>query len=199
MKTGAIIASLALALLLPDAAWAHSPIKGINNFYNGVLHPLLVPAHLLLIIVTGLWIGQAGLKKADHAIYSYSLALIIGLVIGWFHPGGEYIELIVLGLAAAIGVTVAAAPSLPSYVYPILAAVAGVLLGLDSAQNELYGKEKFLSMLGSAVSIYFFLLYPLVLAHYARGHHWLSVIVRIIGSWIAASALLVLTLATVKR
>lgn len=51
---------LAIVLLAATAcpAAAHSPIKGVGTFYSGLLHPALVPAHLLALIAVGLLIGQ---------------------------------------------------------------------------------------------------------------------------------------------
>ena len=76
----------------------------------------------------------------------------------------------------------------------IIAAPAGLLIGMDSTQEALYGKEKFLTMLGTAVGMNILLLYVTGLANYMSKKDWQRIGVRIVGSWVAASSLLVLVL-----
>jgi hydrogenase/urease accessory protein HupE len=52
---GAVLAAL---LLATDPAHAHDVVAGVGGFYGGLLHPLLVPAHVLALTSLGLLIGQ---------------------------------------------------------------------------------------------------------------------------------------------
>ncbi len=183
-----------LLLLLPEVALAHTPIKGINNFYNGALHPLVVPAHLLLLLATGLLLGQQGMKEKQHSIMVFLAATVLGLLGAWFSPGYP-LELVLLGGSAFIGIMIALSPSLTLFWCTIISALSGLLLGFDSTQETLTGEAKFVALFGSAAGIYFFSLYPMVFADYMRKVHWKSIIVRVMGSWLAASAFLVLALA----
>lgn len=65
---------------------------------------------------------------------------------------------------------------------------------MDSGQETLSDKEKLVSLFGSGVGIYLLLLYPIALADYFNKKAWQKIGIRIIGSWVAASSLLVLTL-----
>ena len=76
----------------------------------------------------------------------------------------------------------------------LVAVICGLLIGLDSAQDHLGGREQFAMLFGSAVGIYLLLLYPMGLAEYLQRRQWQRIGVRVAGSWSAASALLVLTL-----
>jgi hypothetical protein len=58
----------------------------------------------------------------------------------------------------------------------------------------LTGKAKFFSLLGSGLGICFLFLYPLAFADYFGDRNWQKIGVRIVGSWVAASAILVLAL-----
>ena len=177
----------------PNLAVAHTPIQGINNFYNGLLHPVLVPSHLLLLIAAGLFFGQQELKETQVALLFFVPAVVLGLITSGFSPGSQ-VEIFILVLAAIIGLLVAASPRMPMYWYPVIGAVAGFSLGFDSAQETLAGKDKFIALFGSGVGIYFISLYPIGFAEYCNKKHWLRIGIRVFGSWIAASSFLVLAL-----
>jgi len=187
-----------LLLALPTSAWAHSPIEGLGDFFNGILHPVFVPAHLLLVFALGLLIGQQGVQANLNAIWAYLLGVAMGAVVagaGLVLPGPmALLELAVLVTAMGIALLVVLAVRLPSAFLMLLGLSGGVLLGLDSVQAELQGTARHVALFGSAVALYLLLLYPMALAERFSLHPWLRVGVRIIGSWIAASALLVLAL-----
>ena len=181
------------ALLIPETSLAHSPIQGIGNFYNGLLHPVLVPAHLLLLMAFGLFLGQQGPKRVEWALGAFAAATIVGLVFAWFSIGAG-MESLVLALSAAIGLFVAISPKMTILWCVVIALLAGFFLGIDSTQEELSGREKLLSLFGSGVAIYFLALYPMALADYFNKKAWQKIGIRVVGSWVAASSLLVLAL-----
>lgn len=182
-----------LLLVVPEASLAHSPIQGIGNFYNGVLHPVLVPAHLLLLMAVGLFLGQQGPKAIQSALGVYAVSTVAGLTAAWFSISIET-ETAILVLSAVIGLVIAIAPKLPLLWCGFIALVAGFLLGIDSAQEALSGEDKFVSLFGSGVAIYFLVLYPMALADYLNKKAWQKIGIRIVGSWVASSSLLVLAL-----
>lgn len=185
---------LVALIILPEMACAHTPIKGINNFYNGVLHPLVVPSHLLLLIATGLFFGQQGMKEKQIAIMVFLAATLLGLAGAWFSPGAP-LELVMLGCSALMGLLIALSPNLILLWCSVIGAICGLLMGFDSTQETLSGEAKFVALFGSAVGIYFFSLYPMAFADYMRKVYWKQIIIRVVGSWLAASSLLVLALA----
>lgn len=180
--------------LLPGLTWAHSPIKGLDNFYAGLLHPVFVPAHLLSILVLGVLLGQQGAQRVQVAIVACLVALLVGLAASV--PAAEIsVEVPLLAFAAVSGALVALARPLP---VPAIAALGGVvtlLVGVDSAQEGLSGRGWLAAMLGSAISAYLLLLYAMVFAEWFGRREWQRIGLRILGSWTAASALLVLSLA----
>ena len=188
------LAAVCLSLLvLPEASLAHSPIQGIGDFYNGLLHPVLVPAHLLLLVAVGIFIGQQGQKVIEPALGIFAFATVAGLTAAWFSDANE-IEAFILALSAAIGLVIAIAPKVALLWCGIIALLAGFFLGIDSAQEELAGKEKLVTLFGSGVAICFLVLYPMALANYLNKKAWQKIGIRVLGSWIAASSLLVLAL-----
>jgi len=182
-----------LLLVTPNIAVAHTPIKGIGNIFNGMLHPVLTPSHLLLLIATGMFFGQRGLKAAQSPLLAAIAAVVLGLIASAFSPGPQ-VEVFILVCAALVGLLVALSPHVSLYWYFIVGTVSGFCLGFDSAQETLSGKEYVIALFGSGVGIYFFSLYPISFAKFCNKKNWLRMGVRVIGSWIAASALLVLAL-----
>ncbi|GAA3961991.1 hypothetical protein GCM10022278_20020 [Allohahella marinimesophila] len=179
--------------MVSETALAHSPIEGIGNFYNGLLHPVFVPAHLLLLLALGLFLGQRGLSAVKSAIGLFALAAIAGLTAAWFYTPPNA-EIMLLGLSAIVGLAVAIAPNVTRLPCTVLALLAGGLLGLDSAQEGLSGQDKLIALIGSGVAMCLLLFYPMALAGFVRSKPWQKIGVRIVGSWIAASSLLVLAL-----
>jgi len=182
-----------LFLVATDPLLAHSPIKGMGSFYNGLLHPVFVPAHLLLLIALGLLIGQKGLSENRLSFAVFLVATVIGLIGAWFSVGGE-IEIALLSAAAIIGLLIASNLPIGVYLCAIIAALVGLLISIDSAQETLSGTVKLLTLLGTGVGINILFLYAMGFADYFNKKSWQKIGIRIIGSWIAASSLLVIAL-----
>lgn len=182
-------------LFIPEAALAHSPFQGIGSFYNGLLHPVLVPAHLLLLIALGLFLGQQGTKRIELILGTFAAATAVGLVMAWLSIGTKLgLEALILALSAAVGLLVAISLQMAAYWRMLIVLLAGFLLGIDSTQETFVGKDKFLSLFGSGIAIYFLALYPLALADFLNKKAWQKIGIRVIGSWVAASSLMVLAL-----
>lgn len=162
-------------------------------FYNGLLHPVLVTSHLLLILALGLFLGQQGIRENQPAVIVFLFAIIAGLAASWF-ANVSNLETVVLFAAALLGLLIATGVKLDVYWCSFISAVAGVFAGMDSAQEVLSGKDKFVSLFGSGVGLYFLSLYPMAFADYFKKQQWQKISVRVFGSWIATSSLLVLAL-----
>ena len=193
MRTLASISIILAVCAAPQIASAHVPFAGLNDLYNGLLHPVVVPAHLLLVAAAGLFLGKHGSRVVPPAFLLFCLFTFSGLVATIFVTGGVG-EGYLLGVAAVIGLLVAANLRIPFFLCLILAALTGFLLGLDSTQTVLVGRAKFFSLLGSGLGLSFLFLYPLAFADYFGDRNWQKIGVRIVGSWVAASAILVLAL-----
>lgn len=178
-------------LATPNFAAAHSPIKGIDNFYNGLLHPVFVPAHLLLLIALGLLVGQKGVTEKQASFVAFLVTTAIGLIAAWFSVGSEK-EMYLLSGAAVIGLLVASSLPMRSHWCAIIAAFAGLLIGMDSTQEALTGGKRLVTLFGSGIGILLVFLYVMGLADYFNKKPWQKIAVRVMGSWIAASSILVL-------
>jgi hydrogenase/urease accessory protein HupE len=179
--------------ITPRLVLAHSPIEGVNYFYNGILHPLFVPAHLLLILALGFFFAQHGVERYRSALRLFLAATLTGLTVSWF-VSDTFVEFYLLSGSVILGILIAANKSIDNYVVLIVVSSTGFCLGIDSAQETLSGMDRLVSLLGSGVGVLLLLGISLLLVDNLKKKNWQRVGVRVVGSWIAASASLVLAL-----
>ncbi len=180
-------------MFLPQLALAHSPIKGIGYFLNGMLHPLLVPAQIIVIIALGLFFGQHKPAENKLSMLIFLMATIVGLIYTLFFIAPD-VFILLLVIATFIGLLLISGFTIPPILFVLLAVVVGVLVGLDSSQEGLGNKETIVSLFGSGVGIYFLMLYSMALSETLSNKHWQIIAVRVIASWLSASAMMVLAL-----
>jgi urease accessory protein len=194
MRRFSFLAAGLLAVLLPELAFAHSPIKGMDSFYNGVLHPVLVPAHLLAIVTSGLLIGQHGAKAMQPAVILFMVTLVaVLLATGQFDLAfpEKTAMILLLTLSIASGLLVAFEKTIPLPVLLAVAAAAALLVGLDSSQPELEGRRKLAILAGTGVGASLLMLYAAAAAEFAN-KAWQKIGIRIVGSWGTAASFIVL-------
>lgn len=188
-----MIAMLLAGLLASGPAQAHDVVVGVGGFWGGVAHPLLVPAHALALVALALMLGQTPRHRVGLWLFAAGLLAGIGLIVAAFAIVTDQAVLVVAviaGLAAALG------RPLP-LVAGALAATAGVVIMLDSVPQDISMWATFLALVGTATSA---ILAVTILAELARrlGRPWQRIGLRILGSWAAASAILVLGLRLIR-
>jgi urease accessory protein len=180
----------AVLLLMAGEASAH-PVFGITGVRGGLLHPLVVPSHVVSAIALAILIGRQPLGQAMVAVYA------LGLVAGLCAIAAAYVptlaEEVLLLLAAIAGLLVAWGRPLPRVIVALLAAAAGLTIGLDSPPEAVSIAEANLTLIGTALSGTAFLAVLALLASRLR-RDWQRIGLRIAGSWISASAVMVLAL-----
>lgn len=188
------LAAVAAAVfaLAPSRAWAHAPIEGIGDFYSGLLHPVLVPAHALAIAATGFLLGQRGRDAAIGGLAAFAAALLAGLALAGAGYGADS-QAAVLAIAASAGLVVAASAPLPRIFCWCVSGAGGLLIGLDSAPETDVLRPLLVTLGGTAAGATILSIYAAGLADYVSAP-WQRIGIRVAGSWIAASAVLVLAL-----
>lgn len=182
-----------LLSLFSSAVWAHAPVPGLNSFLNGAVHPILIPAHLILLIGLGLLIGRQGSDSISKVLPVFMVLAIPGVMLSLWVEGGDYLALIILVFAFIFGVLVALGKTLPLWSLIISAILTAMLIGMDSAQTAFTDEERYIALGGTVVGSSILLIYAAGLTEYLQ-KLWQGIPVRIIGSWLAASAIMVLTL-----
>jgi len=166
----------------------------VGGFPGGLLHPILVPTHALALAALGLFIAQQRERRAPLAIFAGALAA--GLIAIALAVGETPAENILLASAILTGVLVAAGLPPPPPVGWLLAGVTGAALGLDSPPQAITIAEA-MPCWPAPRSV------PAVPCWRSSRAAASSVTaakigVRILGSWIAASAMLVLAAALAR-
>jgi urease accessory protein len=193
---------LLTALLVAKGAGpaaAHSPVKGIGTFYNGMLHPYMVPGHVLMLLALGLLIGQHAPASSKYSLPVFAGALLCSAgILPWLSIASAS-EPILLTVALVAGLIVATS-IVPGRVAPVLLAIAaGSALGLNSNPEGVQPGQLWLALVGTCLGAFLGLLYAGGLAAWlSRSEQWPRVVVRVLGSWTAACAFLVLVLEYAK-
>jgi urease accessory protein len=186
----------AALLLVASPALAHPPPLGIPGFPGGALHPVFVPAHLLAIVGVGFALGQLA-AGSRPAVLSYIVALVagLGLIALGFVPrlAGEAL----LILAGVAGGLVALARPLPRPAACVLAGCAGLAIGLDSPPEVVSVREANWMLIGTGFGATVTLIVVVEIASRLT-RPVLRTGARILGSWVAASAILVLALGVAR-
>lgn len=174
-------------------AWAHGEIKGVGAFYSGVLHPFISPAHLIALVALGLLFGQRGVLASRQAMGALVAALAGGL---WLSLRLQLPEPdpLLLALGILLGLSVVLARCWPHWALVPLSALVGLAVGLGSAPDGMAPGQRTAALVGTFVGA---TLCTACLAGVVHPLHkpWARVGVRVLASWLSASALLVLTLA----
>lgn len=177
----------------PGMAQAHSPIAGIGVFYNALLHPLMVPGHALVLVGLCLALGQQGRPAARLGLLVLWGAFAVGLGAAKAGQFAAPPEGGLLVLAAILGTTVAFAAPLPRWLVGTASVVAGLVLGLDSAPDPASQYDTALALSGIFCGI---ALASTIIAGtcLTLQKAWMRIGIRVMGSWIVAASVLVLTL-----
>lgn len=163
-----------------------------SAFAGGVLNPLTIPAHLLTLVGVGLLIGaQPGGRLITALCFAAGLAAGLAAIA---HAVGSTPALDVLLILSGIsGALVALAIALPQMLAALVAALAGLALSLDSPPQAISLADATTALIGTWLSaVLAFVCVVVTAAHLTRD--WPRIGLRIVGSWIAASAILVLAL-----
>jgi hypothetical protein len=97
-------------------------------------------------------------------------------------------------ITVVIGAVIAINASLSRVAIGLLVALGCFFIGIDSPQDGLEGQNKLASLFGTFVGVYLLLLYPALVAEFLSRRGWTLILLRVVGSWIAAASVLNLAL-----
>lgn len=186
MTRAAAVSTLVLAAA-PSPAWAHLVSSGLGPFYDGALHLLLSPEDLLAALALSLLAGQGGKASSRWMVMVLPLAWGVAGTIG-FGLGAEVdVQWVKISLLTLLGVLVAAGVGPGPGIMAVLAALVGVVHGLDNggaivpaggvALVGLTGTVLVLALLASALAV-------------SLRADWARIALRVAGSWVAAVGML---------
>lgn len=165
-------------------------------FWQGCLHPLIVPAHLMVLLALGLLLGQQDKSLLRTGLISFLVSLSLALVLTRVLPRIQHSDLSLLVLALSLGSLVILKLHLNLALMLTLSVMTGGLIGLDSAITALPGLDKskiYLQLLGTGLSATLILSLLALLSFYLN-KLLAGIAVRVIGAWVTAGSLMVLAL-----
>jgi hydrogenase/urease accessory protein HupE len=185
------LASAALAAAIAPSAHSHLVETGFGAFYDGLAHVALTPADLLLVLAVALLAGQRGMQAARWTLFALSLAWLAGGVLGARFPSEATLPVLTSLTFGVAGGLVALNANVRAAGAAAFATAAGLLHGyLNGATMAAAGSS--LLALAGVVTAVFCLVAILAAQVTALRADWTRSAVRVAGSWIVASGLLML-------
>jgi urease accessory protein len=186
MRRSWIGMGLACFFLGPISAHAHLVQTGFGTFYDGVAHVFLTPADLLLVVGLALLAGSSGPAAARSMLFALPSAWFIGALAGSAIPIGNSFQSLTTFSFGLAGVLVALNVKLPRTWLIGLAEVSGLIHGFA---ND--APKDWLCSAGATTAIFSLITLLAALVVSLRAY-WARITVRVAGSWIAATGLLML-------
>jgi urease accessory protein len=192
MRRGPLAAIANAALLLaPSIAHAHLVNTGLGPVYDGISHLFISFDDLLPVVAMALLAGLNGPVAGRRAVFALPAAWLAGGVAGYLAA----VAILPTGITAlsllALGILTAADLKLRPAMVTALAVALGLLHGwLNGAAVALAGRDA-IGLTGIAGSIFVVAALASALVVSLR-RPWTRIAVRVSGSWIAASGLLLL-------
>lgn len=184
------IAALLIGFECPSAE-AHLVTTGLGPVYDGVAHLALSPADLMPLVGIALLASMRGVRHGRWLLALLPLAWLAGGVLGLIFPANAS-----LGWASGLsfllaGGLVAADRNLPLPIVSGLVTIMGVFLGFLTGTALSAAPSSGLELTGEwvALMVIVTLITGLVVSLKA---FWARIVVRVLGSWIAATGLLLI-------
>ncbi len=184
-------ALLFASFVLATPAQAHLMNSGFGPFYDGLAHPLLSPEDLLPAVAMTLLAGLGGARQGRFVLAALPGAWLVGMLAGWAVGLPAAPAWLIAVVTTFIGALVAADLRLPLAAVTAVAAALGALHGYGNGRDLVAATGGLLAIAGIACSL--FAVVSLVAGQVAVVQaQWARLAVRISGSWIAATGLLML-------
>jgi urease accessory protein len=184
------VAVALLSLLLPVRVEAHLPSIGLGPVYDGIFHLLLSPEDLIPVIALALFAGQRGTGSSRRVLWFLPVAWLAGGFIGMFvgTPRGSALTCFSFLL---VGGLIAANAKLSVPLTTALATMLGLFHGYLNGSGVNRFNDGAYSLVGLALAVFVVVaLFTSFVIPFRR--QWALIVVRVAGSWIAASGLLML-------
>lgn len=189
-KFAVFLAAAALAVL-PGTARAHLVTTGLGPVYDGIGHFMLSLDDVLPVLALALLAGLRGPAPGRHALFALPLAWLAGGVAGLLSGHAPAFPVTSFSFLV-LGGLVAADLHLPPALVTVITIFLGLMHGfLNGAAFQQAGTDALLQLIGVMVTL--FVLVALFAGFVVSLRQaWARIVVRVAGSWIAATGLLLL-------
>jgi urease accessory protein len=187
-----IVVTAGWITLASPAAFAH-PMRGVGDFYAGMLHPVATLETVLPIVALSLFAGQQRRESAIHLLVAFPLTLIVGALLATYSNAPLSLGIVQLIFTALFGVLVALQLRVPVWLLVGPGALLGIAVGWTNASDTIGQVSPYRFVAGLAVAGLLLLVYGIGLVRNLTVD-WTRIAVRVVGSWIAAVSILVVGL-----
>jgi|KBSMisStaDraftv2_1062788.scaffolds.fasta_scaffold01256_8 urease accessory protein len=187
----AIAGAIAMAMAMsPARVEAHLNSTGLGPVYDGAVHLLLSPEDLVPAFALALLAGLRGVRHGRSTLFALPAAWLLGGLVGIAAGSGSGTTTTVVSLLV-LGTLVASDARLSLTMLTLLAVSLGLVHGFVNGVGMRPFGVGVQALIGLAAAL--FVLTALVVAFVVQlRQSWSRMAVRVLGSWIAASGLLML-------
>jgi urease accessory protein len=178
-------------LMTAVPAEAHLNTTGMGPFYDGLMHFLMSPEDIVPVLALALLAGLRGASYGRRALFTLPVAWLLGGLAGLSAMTAKPHPFVAASWFLSLGGLLAADAKVSLRVTTALAALLGIYHGyLNGVGMGQFGTAA-VALLGLVFAV--FVLTALAAAFVVQLRaHWARIAVRVAGSWIAASGLLML-------
>lgn len=172
-------------------AEAHLNSTGMGPFYDGLMHFLMSPEDIIPVFALALLAGLRGVNYGRRALFVLPIAWLLGALAGLTSFAAQPHPFVAAAWFLLLGGLVASDAKLSLRVTTGLAALLGLYHGYLNGTGMGQSLSTVVVLMGLVFAI--FVIVALVAAFVVRLRaSWMRIAVRVAGSWIAASGLLML-------
>jgi urease accessory protein len=185
----AFVAFVLLMGALP--AEAHLNTTGMGPIYDGLMHFLMSPEDFIPVLALAFLAGLRGATHGRRALFTIPTAWLLGGLIGLSAVAANLHPFIAAAWFLLLGILLAADAKISLRLTTGIAALLGLYHGYLNGTGLGTSTDAAIALLGLVFGV--FVLVALAAAFVVRLRaEWARIAVRVAGSWIAASGLLML-------
>jgi hydrogenase/urease accessory protein HupE len=185
---GALVGAVLAAV--PLAAHAHAESGWMHGLGDGVVTFLGSVQYLLPVIAAALLAGRQAPRSISDAMLAFGLSVLLGMGWGPLATDARLVEVAGRGWLVVLGLLLLLDSRQPRVLGALIAAVTGVLAGLELVLpvvgRTALSAAEIVGFLGASVLL---LAAAGSLSQRCR-QGWRRIVIRVVGSWIAAIALM---------
>jgi hydrogenase/urease accessory protein HupE len=180
-----------VSLLGAIPAEAHLNTTGMGPLYDGLMHFLMSPEDIIPVLALALLSGLRGARHGRRALFTIPTAWLVGGVTGLSASAARPHPFVAAGWFLLLGILLAANARISVAVTTGLASLLGLYHGYLNGTGMGTSTDAAVVLLGLVFAV--FVLVALAAAFVIRLRaEWARIAVRVAGSWIAATGLLML-------
>lgn len=187
-----------LLLAAPVPVSAHELIGQHGALLGPALHVFTQIDHLAAFLAAGMLAGQSGAPARTLAVRAFLGVLALGLVLPVALPALDALAaieaLLSSGTVLVTGILIAASPRLPAWQIAAVSAASAAIHGFANGLSIANSPRLAVSMLGALLAVCIIYVCGLGAAVALQGPRG-RIVVRVLGSWIAALSLMLIGLA----